>query len=138
MLQINKKVHIPDEELEIAPIRAQGPGGQHVNKSSTAVQLRFSIPESSLPENYRERLLKMPDQRITSDGVVIIKAQQYRSQERNKQDALRRLRALVESATKVRKKRLPTRPGKAAKERRLERKTHRSKIKSMRGKVDLQ
>lgn len=136
MVEITKNVIIPAEEIEFAPIRAQGPGGQHVNKSSTAVQLRFSIPESSLPDHYKNQILKSNDQRIASDGTVVIKAQQYRSLERNKQDALSRLRELTKRAIQTPRKRVPTKPGKAAREKRLEKKTHRSKIKAMRGKVE--
>jgi len=119
MLQISHNLAIPDEEIRISAIRAQGAGGQNVNKVSNAVHLRFDIAASSLPEPCKERLLKLADQRITSSGVVVIKAQQYRSLERNREEALERLRELVRRATVTRKKRKPTRPTAGARERRL-------------------
>ncbi len=116
-------------------IRARGAGGQKVNKVATAIHLRFDIPASSLPDFYKQRLLALQDQRISSDGVIVIKAQRYRSQEKNREEALDRLRELIRSVLVTRKKRKPTKPSKATKEKRLEAKRQRGKIKRSRGKV---
>lgn len=136
MLRISDNLAIPLVEIEIQAIRSQGSGGQNVNKVSTAIHLRFDIKASSLPEIYKERLLNLNDSRISSEGVVIIKAQRYRSQIKNKEDALNRLVEIIKSVTIQMKLREPTKPTKASKTKRLEGKAIQSRRKSLRGKVE--
>ncbi len=128
-------VNISPDEVEITAIRAQGAGGQHVNKVSSAAHLRFDILESSLPEEVKQRLTKLGDRRISKDGVVIIKAQKFRSLDKNRAEALRRLEELIQQAMHTEKPRRPTRPTRGSVIRRLDAKSRRSQLKASRGKV---
>lgn len=135
MIVISRNVSLADSEVEITAIRAQGAGGQHVNKASTAIHLRFDIRASSLPEYYKERLLAASHHLLTSDGMIMIKAQEYRSQELNREAALSRLVAVIQELTTEQKSRRATRPTRASKERRLSAKSQKSTVKSLRGKI---
>jgi len=137
-MRISKALSIPIDEIEISAVRAQGAGGQNINKVSSAVHLRFPVVPSSLPDELKTRLLELKDRRITLDGVIVIKAQRYRSQDKNREDALGRLRELILRAAAPRKVRKPTRPTRASRKRRLESKERRSGIKASRRKVEAQ
>lgn len=135
MLAITDTLTIADSEYSVTAIRSSGAGGQNVNKVATAIQLRFDIPASSLPEMIKQRLLNFADQRVTKEGVLVLKSMEHRSQERNYQAALDRLVDFIRKGTLTRKKRLATKPSRAARQRRIDSKTHRGGIKSGRGKV---
>lgn len=135
MLRLSNTVTLADWELDFSPIRAQGAGGQNVNKVASAVHLRFDIPHSSLPAVYKERLMQLSDQRISKEGVVVIKAQTHRTLERNKEDALQRLKELIQSAMTPVKKRRATKPTKGSQRRRMDKKSQRGQTKALRGKV---
>lgn len=136
MISLDESVTLDEDELEFMPIRAQGAGGQNVNKVSSAIHLRFDVAASSLPAFYKERLLQHRDQRISKDGVIVIKAQRHRTQELNREDAIARLVELIQTATRVDKPRRPTRPTRSSQRKRVDGKTQRGAIKALRGKVD--
>jgi ribosome-associated protein len=136
MLQISSHVTIPDSEIDIHAMRSQGAGGQNVNKVSSAIHLQFDIAASSLPPFYKEELLKLKDHRVSEGGVITIKAQQHRSQEQNREDALTRLTELIRSVAVPRKKRRATKPTKSSQNRRIESKKKQGRLKALRGSIE--
>ncbi|MCG7540320.1 aminoacyl-tRNA hydrolase [Pseudoalteromonas sp. CO348] len=136
MLKISNNVTLAEWEIDISAIRAQGAGGQNVNKVSSAIHLRFDINRSTLPDFYKARLLALKDSRVTKEGVIVLKAQSFRTQEQNKEDALERLKTLILEATKVEKTRRATKPTKSSQKKRLNQKSKRGQTKSLRGSVN--
>ena len=136
MLVITERLSLPLAEISLSAIRSQGAGGQHVNKTSSAIHLRFDIAASSLPDEVKTRLLKLADQRTTQDGVIVIKAQQHRSQEQNREAALERLRLLIEKAAHIPRARRATKPTRSSKIKRVDSKTQRGRVKTLRRSVD--
>lgn len=136
MIQVNATITIPDREISLTFVRSDGPGGQHVNKTSTAVQLRFDVRHSpSLPEDVRRRLVRLSGRRLSSDGILVIDARRHRSQKQNRQDALDRLANLLQAAAQPPRTRRPTKPSQASRRRRLETKGHRARLKRSRRSV---
>ncbi|WP_026374557.1 alternative ribosome rescue aminoacyl-tRNA hydrolase ArfB [Aestuariibacter salexigens] len=137
MIIISPSLSLEDEEVQLSAIRAQGAGGQNVNKVSSAIHLRFDVMASSLPDDIKQSILQLHDSRLSKDGVIVIKAQQFRTQEANREDAIKRLSDLVLSATRKQKKRKPTKPTRASQKKRLDGKKKDARKKQLRGKIDL-